>query len=79
MKKIRLNVDALRVETFRTADGDDAPRGTVRAHTGADCGSGWSMCMTGCGGYTCLNYGSCDPNMECLHTGNLPTCDAAGC
>lgn len=70
MKKIRLNVDALCVESFRTANGDGAPRGTVRARE-----SGMLNCMTGWGEYTCRYYGSCDPYMECLHTGTLPTCD----
>ncbi len=79
MKKIRLDADALRVESFRTAKEDVAARGTVRGHTGVDCGSAWSMCVTGCGEYTCLNYGSCDPYMECLHTGTLPTCAAPEC
>jgi hypothetical protein len=72
MKKIRLDVDALRVESFGTTK-EEGARGTVLAH------SGWSACPTGCGEWTCLNYGSCDPYMECLHTGDLPTCGAAGC
>lgn len=76
MKKIRLDVDALRVESFGTAK-EEAPRGTVHAHTGG-C-AGWSAGPTGCGEWTCLNYGSCDPYAECLHTGDLPTCAAAGC
>ncbi|WP_420130184.1 hypothetical protein [Longimicrobium sp.] len=80
MKKIRLNVDALRVESFRTEAGNGDPAGTVRAHeSGSDCGSDVSNCMTGWGAYTCRYYGSCDPYMECEHTGNLPTCNYDVC
>lgn len=78
MKKIRLDVDALRVESFPTANGDADARGTVRGHTGADCGSARSFCDTGCGGVTCLEYGSCDI-AECLYTGTMPSCGGAGC
>ena len=75
MKKIRLDVDALRVESFPTAKQDGAARGTVRGHTGVDCGTEWMTCVTERGEYTCLNYGSCDPAFMCLNTGNLPSCD----
>lgn len=43
MRKLKLNVEMLRVESFDTAD-DAEERGTVVAH------SGW----TNCGGLTCL-------------------------
>jgi hypothetical protein len=43
MKKLRLDVESLEVQTFAATDADDA-RGTVLAH------SGW----TRCGELTCL-------------------------
>lgn len=32
MRKIRLDVEALAVESFRPAEGEGAPAGTVQAH-----------------------------------------------
>ena len=34
MRKLRLDCDALRVETFPTAPAEDVTMGTVRAHAG---------------------------------------------
>jgi hypothetical protein len=43
MQKLKLDIEALEVQTFAVAD-EDRARGTVVAH------SGW----TNCGGLTCL-------------------------
>jgi len=74
MRKMRLNVEELAVEAFAAEEGREPRRGTVRARsdTGPYCATAW-------GDYTCVGYGSCDPYAECLYTGLLPSCPAAGC
>ena len=59
MEKIRLELEALEVETF-DADAPEAERGTVHGHS--------DLCQTQWGQYTCVNYYSCDPWIECLAT-----------
>ena len=51
MKKLRLNVDALHVESFRT-DPVPAPGGTVNAHA-TSYGTCQGTCVDTCGGPTC--------------------------
>jgi hypothetical protein len=70
MKKLRLNLDALAVETFQT-DNADGPTGTVEGYVSTQCTGGVLTCNGGntcvaggatCGGAeTCLTncYGSC--------------------
>jgi hypothetical protein len=85
MGKIRLEVDALRVESFDTAAVDAKQRGTVRAHTGwepcyttAPCFSADAVdpCNTGddatCGQITCQR--SCSPYELCCATDGLQSC-----
>jgi hypothetical protein len=48
MKKIRLDLDALAVDTFEPAARKDAGRGTVRAHAETEWGE-----------HTCDDFGSC--------------------
>lgn len=71
MKRLTLDMEALEVESFDTADGGDARRGTVRAHglTEPD----WETCgtcdprLTVCGGVSyCV---SCAPETStCPYT-----------
>ena len=49
MKRLKLTLETLDVQSFEPAEDRHAPRGTVRAH-------GWTE-----GGETC-DYPSCDPN-----------------
>jgi hypothetical protein len=54
MKKTTLDVDALRVESFETADARGG-RGTVRAHDGGGCTvPPYGSCV-----YTCGNQPAC--------------------
>jgi len=48
MKKLSLDVDTLRVESFDTAD-TQAVRGTVAAHDGATCTYPCASCVNTCG------------------------------
>jgi hypothetical protein len=54
MNKIRLNLDALRIESFATTDADGRTRGTVRGHDYAtafgypSCPGGASVPREGC-------------------------------
>jgi hypothetical protein len=66
MRKMRLNVDELTVESFNTAPGERQKAGTVRAHdSGTDfdgCVSYYSNCATcleGCPADTMTCFGSC--------------------
>ena len=60
MKKLALEIETLRVESFDTSAAADAPRGTVRAFTGnVAClpddtkSKYWSCVCTPSGMYTC--------------------------
>jgi hypothetical protein len=48
MKKLALDMDALRVESFDTADVRDG-RGTVAGHDGATCTYPCASCVKTCG------------------------------
>ena len=69
MKKIHLDLDRLRVETFATSDADAAPRGTVHGHWsqrgtcdavvgtcqyGGSCGAGCPTLVAACTGLACV-------------------------
>jgi hypothetical protein len=56
MSKLKLDVAALRVESFSMTDEAAGPRGTVRAHDSAVDSEGWDTC-DGSGVYTC-DYGT---------------------
>ena len=72
MLKIRLEVEALRVESF-AADDDPAERGTVRGAMSGDI-----PCATQYGDFTCDGYYSCDRWMECDATFVENTCPHVG-
>lgn len=70
MEKIRLELDALEVDTFAAEPGaEDAAPGTVRGHS--DVCTAW-------GDVTCRFFGSCDPWMECDGTVVENTCPHVG-
>ncbi len=89
MKKLKLDVDALEVETFGTLDGSPSFTGTVAAAGGAEAGVGWAANDTtakpdcdvsgsqSCGYSNCGDHtcGTCDPNTWCGHSCIL-VCDA---
>jgi hypothetical protein len=65
MKKIRLDLEALTVETFATTKDDEAARGTVRGHLSAyyefchvdDTWQQSCTCEATCNAATCYNCG----------------------
>lgn len=60
MKSIKLEVDALAVESFETTDGGGAVRGTVHAH-------GWTQEGETCDYHTCEPlYNSCGGVSYCI-------------
>lgn len=58
MKKIRLNLDNIAVESFPTAAAPEA-EGTVEGNMASRVGDTW--CVT-CGEPTCFGEWTCDPN-----------------
>ncbi|HEU0014430.1 MAG TPA: hypothetical protein VFQ45_12140 [Longimicrobium sp.] len=77
MRKLRLNVDELRVESFDTAAGSGAGRGTVHAaQVQADCCDG---CCDGCG-CGCSCRGTCWGRQSCpgYHTCDISCPDSCG-
>lgn len=52
MRKTKLSLDALHVETFETDAAGPGPRGTVRAHA-TFYGTCQGTCVNTCGGPTC--------------------------
>ena len=64
MKKLNLDVDTLRVESFATASHGPGERGTVYAHD-------HSYPLMTCA-YRCTNYGSCQGT--CVQTCTAPEC-----
>ena len=78
MRKVRLDIEALEVESFDTGDGDGG-KGTVRGHATyvAGCnsqGSNCQSCQLGCPQDTLTCFASCaagvtktyDPETECF-------------
>jgi hypothetical protein len=69
MRKLKLDVGALRVESFEASPGAGPDTGTVRGNVGTGDESGYDTCLgescdvTAC--LTCL----------CPHTGPQPSCD----
>ena len=72
MRKIRLEVEELEVESF-AAETALADRGTVRAAMSGDI-----PCETQYGNYTCDGWYSCDRWVECDATFVEPTCPHVG-
>jgi hypothetical protein len=78
MKKIRLDLDGLTVETFATTKDDEARRGTVRGHLSAyyelcQPGDTWQAsctCEATCNAATCYNCGSAGCGGGGTQTGN---------
>jgi hypothetical protein len=62
MEKIRLNLDALAVETFATTKDDGADRGTVRGHDSG--GSGVGCASLGCESVSYLEQCICEGNVH---------------
>jgi hypothetical protein len=52
MRKLHLNTDDLRVESFATRDVEPARRGTVHAQSGTFSRAGLESCGGGCVGYS---------------------------
>ena len=69
MKKIRLNLDALAVETFATTTDDGRDRGTVRGHDSD--GSGIGCISLGCDSVSGLEQCICEQQIA---TNNQWTC-----
>lgn len=70
MRKLHLNTEDLRVESFPTTDAESARRGTVHAQSGAFSNAG----LMSCGAGDCSNAASvclCDTT----HTQRPPECD----
>jgi hypothetical protein len=74
MKRLKLNIDDLRVESFKATDAPTAERGTVHGHGKAGvatyaCTVGWDTCYTqeeSCAG-TCIDPGdTCTPFSQCV-------------
>ncbi len=74
MKKLRLDLDAIRVESFDTTAPKAAAAGTVRGHSGYE--SCWGVtCSVTCAG-TCYGQYTCEAYNTCAHTCDLVnTCD----
>ena len=72
MRKIRLDVEALEVESF-AADVEPDARGTVRAAMSGD-----FPCETQYGNFTCDGWYSCDRWVECNATWVEATCPHVG-
>jgi hypothetical protein len=70
MKRLKLNVEELLVESFASTDAPTSRRGTVHAHAQATyaCTEGWDSCQTqeeSCGG-TCIDPGTCGYFSQCM-------------
>lgn len=84
-KKLSLDPEALKVETFESAPKRDLERGTVRAHWGStydlflcDCTYAGGTCDVSCGGTCFGEYETCGG--ECLTVPYCPSSPGyAGC
>jgi hypothetical protein len=72
MRKLHLNTEDLRVESFATRDAEPARRGTVQAQDGTFSNAGLESCGGGCVGYS-----SGSPVCACdtTYTQRAPECD----
>jgi hypothetical protein len=74
MRKLHLNTEDLRVESFTTTDAELARRGTVRAQSGSFISNGG---LESCGAGACYGYSSeamvCD--CDTTYTQRPPECD----
>jgi hypothetical protein len=73
MKKMKLALDDLAVETFAPAEPPEN-RGTVHAH---DSGPYTDECLS-CGVYTGCGFGGCESEYPCGHTEACPTATCVG-
>lgn len=71
MKKLKLDAEALRVESFAPGDRDPAGRGTVEGHATIRC-TGYGSCYGSCPGtcnldtcYSCTQGYSCFTCHDC--------------
>lgn len=73
MRKLHLNTEDLRVESFATTDTEPARRGTVHAQSGAFSEAG----LESCGTDGCVGYSSKSPVCHCdtTYTQRPPECD----
>jgi hypothetical protein len=73
MRKLHLNTENLRVESFTTTDAEPARRGTVHAQSGVFSRLGLESCGTG----GCVGNSSGAPLCYCdtTHTQHSPECD----
>lgn len=73
MRKLHLDTDDLRVESFTTTDAEPARRGTVHAQSGAFSNAGLESCGTG----GCVGNSSGAPVCACdtTYTQRPPECD----
>lgn len=72
MRKLHLNTEDLRVESFATMDAERARRGTVHGQSGAFSNAGLESCGAGCVGNS-----SGSPVCQCdtTYTQRAPECD----
>lgn len=73
MRKLHLDTEDLRVESFTTTDAETARRGTVHAQSGAFSNAG----LESCGGGGCVGYSTGSPVCACdtTYTQRPPECD----
>lgn len=73
MRKLSLNLEQLRVDSFSPAADDVRGRGTVRGNAQATygCTEGWAGCAVETIGYTC--------DVQCSHTHRIDSCVMASC
>lgn len=73
MRKLHLNTEDLRVESFATRDAGSVPRGTVQAQQGTFS----NAALASCGTNGCVGYSSESPVCVCdtTYTQRAPECD----
>ena len=72
MRKLNLNTEDLRVESFTTTDTESVRRGTVHAQSGACSRAGLESCGGGCEAYS---SGAPVCNCDTTYTQRPPECD----
>jgi hypothetical protein len=83
MRKLKLSLDALQVESFHAVDPDADGRGTVAAHSDpADCVSPWGTCEKWCTDGSCDScqgscFGTC--GASCFNTCAATCLASCGC